>query len=45
MQDKPIILYVVASTHTLRALFALQDEHDKEDPIYYISWTLIDYET
>ena len=44
IQGKPLILYILATTHSLGALLAQQDESRKEREIYYISRTLVQYE-
>ena len=41
---KPLILYISATTNSLGALLAQQDELGKERAIYYISRTLVQYE-
>ena len=44
IQGKPLILYISATTNSLGALLAQQDELGKEKEIYYISHTLVQYE-
>jgi hypothetical protein len=42
--NQPLILYISATTATLGALLAQQDETRKERVFYYISRTLVGYE-
>lgn len=43
--SKPILLYIAASSHALVALLAQHDKDGKECSVYYISRTLLNYET
>ena len=44
IQGKPLILYISATTNSLGALLAQQDESRKERAIYYIIYTPEQYE-
>lgn len=45
MQDMVFILYIVVSAHALATFLAQQDNSGREHPIYFLSQTLIDYNT
>ena len=43
--QKPFHLYTSATLKGVSALLAQNDDDGKERPVYYISYTLLDYET
>ncbi|KAH9313408.1 hypothetical protein KI387_044042 [Taxus chinensis] len=43
--DQPFYLYISATNHSLGAMLAHHDEQHREQAVYYISFTLMDYET
>lgn len=45
IQDKSLILYISATNTSLGTLLAQHDENNKKKVIYYISRTLVSYET
>lgn len=45
ISDRPFFLYISATSHALVVLLAQHDDEDQERFVYYVSPTLIDYET
>ncbi|XP_059064753.1 uncharacterized protein LOC131856833 [Cryptomeria japonica] len=45
MSNRPFFLCISASSHTLATLLAQHDDEGREREVYYISHTLIEYET
>ncbi|KAH9317029.1 hypothetical protein KI387_018798, partial [Taxus chinensis] len=44
-EDQPFYLYISATNHSLGVMHAHRDEQHREQAVYYISHTLLDYET
>jgi len=42
---EPLWLYVSATEHAFEVMLAKKEEDGKERVVYFISWTLIEYET
>ncbi|KAH9316584.1 hypothetical protein KI387_018323, partial [Taxus chinensis] len=43
--DRPFYLYLSATDHAVGAMLAHRDSEYREQAVYYISRTLVDYET
>ncbi|KAH9323727.1 hypothetical protein KI387_018366, partial [Taxus chinensis] len=43
--DRPFYLYLSAIDHAVGAMLTHRDSENREQAVYYISRTLVDYET